>query len=281
MDRPTFTGDPDRATMIGRRRDASKCKLSFQQRSLVQQGYQQFTPQQLTRDGMGTAVHAVCVCPDRALRPGRPSSRGCCSRVAVLGIWAFLFPAAHPMDLLYNHVVRPLFGAAPLPPNPLQRRLACLSAAIMNVAGRHAVSAGLADWRPTSVGGCLLVLQAIVIATHFCALSWMYEGVARMLGNWNLPVEPEVAQRLLKDGATVIDVRTPQEYAGQHLDCAVNHPLESLPNESGKLPPGVLLLHCKSGMRSNMATQLLKKNGFQNVHNLGSFDRAKSIVEAR
>jgi hypothetical protein len=29
-----------------------------------------------------------------------------------------------------------------------------------------------------------------------------------------------------------------------------------------------------------MATQLLRRNGFKNVHNLGSFDRAKDIVEA-
>jgi phage shock protein E len=65
------------------------------------------------------------------------------------------------------------------------------------------------------------------------------------------------------------------------LECASNHPLESLSDNLGKLPSGVLLLHCKSGMRSNMATQLLKKNGFRTVHNLGSFERAKSIVEAK
>ena len=108
----------------------------------------------------------------------------------------------------------------------------------------------------------------------------MYEGVTRLVGKWNLPVEPALAQRLLKDGARVIDVRTPQEFAAQHLACAVNHPLENLQDELETLPKGTLLVHCKSGMRSNMATQLLKKNGFKNVHNLGSFDRAKSIVDA-
>ena len=112
------------------------------------------------------------------------------------------------------------------------------------------------------VGGCLLVLQAIVIATHFCALSWMYEGVSRMLGTWNRPLEPQVAQQFLQQGATVIDVRSPQEYAGQHLACAINMPLENLSDCLHQLPAGTLLLHCKSGMRSNMALQLLRKNGF-------------------
>ncbi len=254
-------------------------KLSFQHRSLVQQGYQQFTPQQLTEIEWGLRFTPF-VCALIALYGLITRQPWVLFVVAALGIWAFLLPAAHPMDLLYNHVVRRLFGAAPLPPNPLQRRLACLSAAIMNIAAGTLFLLGW-PFAALAVGGCLLVMQAIVIATHFCALSWMYEGVARMLGKWNLPVDTEVAQRLLKDGAIVIDVRTPQEYAAQHLDGAVNHPLETLPNELGKLPRGTLLLHCKSGMRSNMATQLLKKNGFKNVHNLGSFDRAKSIVEAR
>ena len=81
------------------------------------------------------------------------------------------------------------------------------------------------------------------------------------------------------DGATVIDVRTPQEFADRHLDCAVNFPLENLANELDRLPAGALLVHCKSGMRSNMATRLLQSKGVKNVYNLGSFDRARSIVE--
>jgi len=253
-------------------------KLTFQQRSLVQQGYQQFTPQQLCEIAWGLRFTPF-VCALIALYGLVTRQPWVLFTVALLGIWAFLFPAAHPMDWLYNHVVGPIFGAARIPPNPLQRRLACLSAAIMNTLAGTLFLVGL-PMAAFMVGGLLLVLQAIVITTHFCALSWMYEGVARMLGNWNLPVEPAVAHRLLREGARVIDVRTPQEYSEKHLECASNHPLESMSENLDKLPSGVLLLHCKSGMRSNMATQLLKKNGFQNVYNLGSFERAKSIVDA-
>ncbi len=256
---------------------ASEISSSFQHRSLRQQGYQQFTPQQLTELEWGLRFTPTA-CALMALYGLIAQQPWVLYAVAVLGVWAFLAPAAHPMDLLYNHLIRPLFRAAPLPPNPLQRRLACLSAAGMNLVAGTLLLFG---WTKTAyvVGGCLLVLQAIVIATHFCLLSWVYEGAARMLGRWNLPVDPEKAQQLLRSGATVIDVRTPQEFADRHLDCAVNFPLENLANQLERLPRGALLVHCKSGMRSNMATRLLQSKGIKNVHNLGSFDRARSIVE--
>ncbi len=101
-----------------------------------------------------------------------------------------------------------------------------------------------------------------------------------MLGAWHRPLEPHVAQQLIQQGATVIDVRSPQEYADKRLACSINMPLENLSNCLQQLPAGTLLLHCKSGMRSNMALQLLRKNGFKQAYNLGGFERAKSIVEA-
>lgn len=257
---------------------SGKCQLSFQQRSLVQQGYQQYAPEELREMqwGLRFTPSACALIAFYGLVTGQP---WVLFTVALLGLWAFLFPAAHPMDWLYNHVVRPVFGAVRIPPNPLQRRLACLSAAFMNALAGALFLAGL-PMAAYVVGGLLLALQAIVIATHFCMLSWVYEGVARGLGVWNVPVEPAAARQLLQEGARVIDVRTPQEYAERHLACAANYPLESLPENLDKLPAGVLLVHCKSGMRSNMATRLLKQRGFQHVHNLGSLERAASIVEA-
>lgn len=252
--------------------------LTFQQRSLVQQGYTKFTRQELREMEWGLRFTPF-VCALIALYGLALQLPWVLFTVAALGIWAFFFPAAHPMDMIYNYVVSPLLGTAKLPPNPMQRRLACLSAGMMNI---MAGTLFLLDL-PTAalaVGGCLLVLQAIVIATHFCALSWMYEGVARMFGNWNRPIEPHQAQQYLQQGATVIDVRSPQEFAQKHLRGAVNMPLESLGDSFHKLPTGTLLLHCKSGMRSNMAAGLLRKHGYEHVYNLGGFDRAKSIVEA-
>ncbi len=172
--------------------------MSFQQRSLVQQGYTDYSPQELTEMEWGLRFTPF-VCALIALYGLVTQQPGVLFSVAALGMWAFFFPATHPMDMLYNYVVRPAFAAAKIPPNPMQRRLACLSAAMMNILAGSLFLLKL----PTAaylVGGCLLVLQAIVIATHFCALSWMYEGVTRMLGTWNRPLEPQVAQQLLTAG---------------------------------------------------------------------------------
>jgi rhodanese-related sulfurtransferase len=255
---------------------SSQSEMSFQHRSLVQQGYTNYTAQQLAEIEWGLRFTPF-VCALIAVYGLATEQAWVLFTVAGLGVWAFLFPAAHPMDMIYNYAVRPLLGAAKLPPNPLQRRLACLSAGIMNTAAGTLFVLGMPKVA-LAVGGCLIVLQAIVIASHFCLLSWIYEGVARMIGTWNRPLDPQHAQQLLQEGATVIDVRTPQEFAQQHLPGALNMPLESLGDNLQELPQGVLLLHCKSGMRSNMATGLLRKRGYDSVYNLGGIDRARSIV---
>jgi len=254
-------------------------ELSFQHRSLVQQGYTKLSQRQLAEIEWGLRFTPF-VCALIAIYGLATQQPWVLFTVAGLGFWAFFFPSAHPMDMIYHYAVRPIFGAAKLPPNPLQRRLACLSAGMMNIAAGTLFLLGL----PTAallVGGCLIVLQAIVIATHFCLLSWMYEAAARALGTWNRPLALEQARQYLRQGAQVIDVRTPQEFAAQHLDGAINMPLESLSEQLDQLPEGTLLLHCKSGMRSNMATGLLRKRGFQEAFNLGGFERARDIVAMR
>ena len=122
----------------------------------------------------------------------------------------------------------------------------------------------------------LLVLVLASLAIAACGATSTGSG-AKPMGQMNVS---QLKSKLdAGDNLFLIDVRTPQEYAEAHLPCAVNMPLESLSENLGRVPAGTLLVHCKSGMRSNMATQLLKRNGFRNVHNLGSFDRARSIVE--
>jgi rhodanese-related sulfurtransferase len=97
-------------------------------------------------------------------------------------------------------------------------------------------------------------------------------------------ISPEDAQAYLKNGALVIDVRAPEEFSAGHLPNAMNIPLQQI--ESGvslplKYKKQVLLLHCKSGMRSAKATRLLIGLGYTNVFNLGSYSRAEQIVAAK
>jgi phage shock protein E len=87
----------------------------------------------------------------------------------------------------------------------------------------------------------------------------------------------------LKNGALLIDVRSPAEFSSGHLPNAINLPLEeietSLPRRV-KDKNQVLLLHCQSGMRSGVARSKLKGLGYTSAFNLGSYARAARIVSA-
>lgn len=254
------------------------CHLSFQQRSLVQQGYQRYTPAELNQLEWGLRfTPASCsLIAAYGLYSQQPIIL---FAVALLGIWAFFFPAGHPMDLFYNHVIRPVIGAVKLPETPFQRRLACLAAGLMTIAAGVLFMVGM-PITAMVVGVSLLVLQAIVIFTHFCALAWMYEGVMRLFGNWQVPVASDHAKQLLNSGALLVDVRSQNEFAKETLPGALNLPLEELHQHLEQFKQGVCLLFCNSGTRSHMATEKLKSQGLTNIYNLGAFDRAKLISAA-
>lgn len=89
------------------------------------------------------------------------------------------------------------------------------------------------------------------------------------------------ATQYLRDGAVVVDVRTPAEFNSGHLRGAINVPLEEMTKEASRKlrdREKVLLLHCQSGMRSGVAQKRLRAMGYPNAFNLGSYDRAARIV---
>jgi phage shock protein E len=97
-------------------------------------------------------------------------------------------------------------------------------------------------------------------------------------------ISAKEAKALLKNGALVIDVRTAGEFVAGHLPFAVNMPLneiETAITRRVKQQTQVLLVHCQSGMRSGEARKKLIAMGYPNVHNLGSYARAVSIVRGK
>jgi phage shock protein E len=91
------------------------------------------------------------------------------------------------------------------------------------------------------------------------------------------------ARAYLKNGALVIDVRTPGEFNSGHLSQAVNIPLDEIETAVPKRVKDKnqpLLLHCASGMRSGMAKRKLKAMGYTNAFNLGSYGRAEGILKS-
>jgi NADPH-dependent 2,4-dienoyl-CoA reductase/sulfur reductase-like enzyme/rhodanese-related sulfurtransferase len=83
-------------------------------------------------------------------------------------------------------------------------------------------------------------------------------------------------------GATVIDVRTPEEFAKGAIPGAVNIPVDDLRAREGELPAGPLIVTCAVGQRGNTAARLLSQRGFA-VKNLDGGYRtwSSSPVAAR
>jgi len=85
------------------------------------------------------------------------------------------------------------------------------------------------------------------------------------------------AARRIKDGALLLDVRTPAEFKGMKLPGSKNAPLGSInPEELTKDQD--ILVYCASGMRSTSAVRQLKSMGFERVWNLGSYGRAQTAL---
>jgi phage shock protein E len=95
-------------------------------------------------------------------------------------------------------------------------------------------------------------------------------------------ISTRAARAHLKNGALVIDVRSPGEFSSGHLPVAINLPLDELETalpRRVKDKNQVLLLHCLSGTRSSLAKIKLKRMGYPNVFNLGSYGRAEYILK--
>ena len=83
---------------------------------------------------------------------------------------------------------------------------------------------------------------------------------------------------LVKQGAVIIDVRTPAEYKGGHINGSVNIPLQSLQANLGKIPKNkTIITCCASGMRSGSAKSILKSAGYD-VHNGGGWTTLRSKI---
>ena len=86
-------------------------------------------------------------------------------------------------------------------------------------------------------------------------------------------------QAALKNGGTLIDVRSSTEYKMGHAEGSVNISLQSL--QSGKIPTkdkqSEIYVYCHSGARASVAGAYLKKEGYLNVVNIGGIGKWRSM----
>ena len=89
-------------------------------------------------------------------------------------------------------------------------------------------------------------------------------------------VTPEEARALIQDNKdspnfTIIDVRTPEEYAAGYIEKAINldYNSETFRIDINKLEKNkTYLIYCRSGRRSERALSIMKELGFREVYNM-------------
>jgi glyoxylase-like metal-dependent hydrolase (beta-lactamase superfamily II)/rhodanese-related sulfurtransferase len=81
---------------------------------------------------------------------------------------------------------------------------------------------------------------------------------------------PELNRRIANGGdLTLVDVRSPGEYAQSHVQGAVNIPAPMLRTRHTELDPNRdIVLVCSTGHRSSLAASILKRNGFSRIWNV-------------
>jgi len=98
----------------------------------------------------------------------------------------------------------------------------------------------------------------------------MLEGQGKVRGVQK--VSPQDAIDLInRQHAVVVDVRTEEEFAKQHINNAKNIPLSELENQINQLmkyKQKPIILTCNTGQRTIIAGVKLKKHGFESVYSL-------------
>ena len=86
---------------------------------------------------------------------------------------------------------------------------------------------------------------------------------------------PDINQALeeyrAREGAVLLDVRTPEEYREGHIPGSVNVPLQQIDKVTSAVADKdkTVFVYCRSGARSSQAVAFMKQMGYTEVHNIG------------
>jgi rhodanese-related sulfurtransferase len=108
--------------------------------------------------------------------------------------------------------------------------------------------------------------QSLVMLIGFVVIGGLFWYMRRP------DISATVAHTLVAEGAALLDVRSPGEFGGGHLDGARNIPVGEIARRSGEVggKDRPVIVYCASGTRSAAAKRVLKSAGFSRVYNLGA-----------
>jgi phage shock protein E len=80
----------------------------------------------------------------------------------------------------------------------------------------------------------------------------------------------------------IIDVRTPEEFQSAHLNKSINIEWQNILSIQKNInKTEKIYLYCRSGNRSQKATEILVDAGFVDLENLGSLERASETLNLK
>lgn len=87
----------------------------------------------------------------------------------------------------------------------------------------------------------------------------------------NSDITEEEFEKYKKNGAIIVDVRSPQEYKEGHIDgaiCIPEYEIEKTAEKILKNKNDIIVVYCSTGHRSKKAQAELEKMGYNNVLNV-------------
>ena len=103
----------------------------------------------------------------------------------------------------------------------------------------------------------------------------MLQFLKKLFANKNI----DELKTAIINGAFLVDVRTPQEFASGNVKGSVNIPLDKVQSQLHAFKNKTdIVVFCRSGNRSSQAKSVLTQNGFTNVINGGTWQNVKQFA---
>src|SRR5438309_1568342 len=104
---------------------------------------------------------------------------------------------------------------------------------------------------------------------QFCGVRGQESPAPAPGGQWETTVEELKARLDRGEAVFILDVRNPEEFQICRIPGSTLIPLPELPHRFRELDADrEMVVHCKSGLRSQKALQFLRQQGFRNIKNL-------------
>jgi phage shock protein E len=103
-----------------------------------------------------------------------------------------------------------------------------------------------------------------------------------MASNTGCQNSPASAAETNYNGAFLVDVRTPEEFAAGSASGAVNIPVNEVAARIDEFKgKEAVVVFCRSGNRSAQALDILNSHGITNVTNGGTWQQVQAVVESQ